>query len=449
MAKPKTLFRCRACGRTEPRWLGRCTGCGAWSSYEEEAIAASPPRDAPAPARPVRVTEVAPRAQSRIATGVGELDRVLGGGLVPGSLVLLGGDPGIGKSTLLLVAAARVAAHGPVLYATAEESAEQVQMRAQRLGVDARDLFLAAETSVEAILGAAEGLRPHLLVVDSIQTVETAECDSSAGSALQVRESAAKLLTFTRQSGTPTVLVGHVTKDGLLAGPKVLEHVVDVVLSFEGERGHPYRMLRAQKNRFGSTQELGVFEMTADGLREVENPSALFLAERPVEVPGSCVVACVEGSRPLLVEIQAILAGSPYGTPRRTATGFDNARAALLLAVLEKRAGLSVANLDAFVNVAGGLRIEERAADLGVVVAAATSHLNRAVDRHTVVFGEVGLAGEVRAVGQADLRLSEAARLGFRRCVLPASVAGQVRNPPLELCGVRSVSEALEALGIV
>jgi DNA repair protein RadA/Sms len=448
MARPRTLFRCQACGRTEPRWLGRCAGCGAWSSFEQVASEPTTPCKAAVAARPVRVTEVAPCPQGRVATGVGELDRVLGGGLVPGSLVLLGGDPGIGKSTLLLVAAARVAAQGPVLYATAEESAQQVQLRARRLGITAPDLFLAPETSVEAILGATQDLRPRLLIVDSIQTVRTALSETSAGSAAQVRESAARFLSFAKERGVPTVLVGHVTKDGLLAGPKVLEHVVDVVLSFEGERGHPYRMLRAQKNRFGSTQELGVFEMTAQGLSEVASPSALFLAERPLEAPGSCVVACVEGSRPLLVEIQAILAGSPCGTPRRTATGFDNARAALLLAVLEKRAGLSVANLDAFVNVAGGMRIEERAADLGVVVAAATSHLNRAVDRKTVVFGEVGLAGEVRAVGQVDLRLCEASRLGFRRCVLPASVAGKARESPLDLCAVRSISEALEALGI-
>jgi len=298
-------------------------------------------------------------------------------------------------------------------------------------------------------VAAAEELAPRLLVVDSIQAVQTGEAGSAAGTPLQIRESAGRFLELAKRTGTATMLVGHVTKDGALAGPKTLEHLVDAVLSFEGERGHSYRVLRATKNRFGSTREIGVFEMTGEGLCEVPNPSALFLAERPIEAPGSCVVACVEGSRPLLVEVQAILSGSPYGTPRRTATGFDGARAALLLAVLEKRAGLQVANLDAFVNVAGGIRIEERAADLAVVAAAASSHLNRAVDPRTVVFGEVGLAGEVRGVGQVDLRLAEIGRLGFRRCVLPGGARETARADGLELCEVRSLREALEALGIL
>jgi DNA repair protein RadA/Sms len=437
MTRERTAYRCEECGREEARWVGRCAGCGAWNRYVESRAGSA--------ARAVRLAHVPEHAGKRLGTGIPELDRVLGGGLVAGSLVLLGGDPGIGKSTLLLAAAAGAAAGGNVLYATAEESAEQTRLRAARLGVAASDLFLIAEASLEAILGAAQELKPRLLVVDSVQTVEVAGLESAPGSLLQVREAALRLQSFARRTATPTVLVGHVTKDGALAGPKALEHLVDAVLSFEGERGYPYRVLRAVKNRFGSTQEIGVFEMTGEGLREVLNPSALFLSERPVAVPGSCVVACMEGSRPLLVEIQAIL-GPSAGAPRRTATGFDPARASLLLAVLDRRAGLAVAGLDAFVNVAGGIRVEERAADLGVVAAAASSHLGRAIDPGTVVFGEVGLAGEVRSVGRVEERLAEAGRLGFSRCVLPRS-AGE-RRGPLDLVGVRTVTEALEALGI-
>jgi DNA repair protein RadA/Sms len=448
MAKHKTIFRCRSCARVEPRWLGRCTGCGAWNSYEEEHPA--PERHlAPSSAQPIRLVEVAPAAGERIPTGIGELDRVLGGGLVPGSVTLLGGDPGIGKSTLLLTAAARLAAKGAVLYATAEESAQQTRLRANRLGIEARDLYVLAETRVEAILAAAKELSPTLLIVDSIQTVQTAAADSSAGGALQVRESAAGFVEFAKSSATPTLLVGHVTKDGLLAGPKTLEHLVDAVLSFEGERGYPYRILRGVKNRFGSTHEVGVFEMAEEGLQEVVSPSALFLAERSVDAPGSCVVASVEGSRPLLVEVQAILCGSPFGTPRRTATGFDAARAALLLAVLEKRAGLAVTHLDAFINVAGGIRLEERAADLGILAAAASSHANRPIPSGTLVFGEVGLAGEVRAVSRTELRVAEAARLGFRRCILPESSRERATSAGIELCGARNVQQALERLAII
>jgi DNA repair protein RadA/Sms len=447
MARPRTLFRCRGCGRAEPRWVGRCPACGAWSSYEEEEAApVGESRDVVAPALVERLVDVPRASLERLATGIAELDRVLGGGFVPGSLVLLGGDPGIGKSSLLLAAAAAVAAQGPVLYATAEESAEQVRIRARRLGIDASNLYLAAEARAQAIAAAAAGLRPRLLIVDSIQAVEIEA--GGAGTPSEIRACASRFLDLAKQDGIATVLVGHVTKDGALAGPKTLEHLVDTVLSFEGERGHSYRVLRGVKNRFGSTQEIGVFEMTAEGLREVQNPSALFLAERPLGVPGSCVVACAEGSRPLLVEVQAILSGTPYGTPRRTATGFDAARAALLLAVLEKRAGLAVAGLDAFINVAGGIRVQERAADLGVVAAAASSHLGCAVDSRTAVFGEVGLAGEVRAVGQVEVRLVECERLGFARCVVPWGASERARGALLEVVPVRSVREALGALGI-
>ena len=452
MAKAKSTFVCQRCGLKSNKWLGRCPECMEWSSLIEEVSEASRPAgtvrstDGPQPIRKVVASD-----RDRLHTGIGEFDRVLGGGVVPGSLVLLGGDPGVGKSTLLLQALDGLAAKGPVLYVSGEESVEQSALRGQRLGVKSDDLHVLAETELERILEIAAEGRPRALAVDSVQTVFSSSLGGIPGSVGQVREAAGRLLTFAKQKGIPVILVGHVTKDGSIAGPKTLEHVVDTVMYFEGERTSSYRILRASKNRFGSTNEIGVFEMHAGGLREVENPSALFLAERALGAPGSVVAAAVEGTRPILVEVQALVA-SAHGVPRRTTLGTDPQRVALLLAVLERRAGVDILGSDVFMNVAGGVRLDEPGADLAIVAALCSSARRRAVDPHTLVFGEVGLAGEVRAVGQADLRLAEAARLGFLRAVMPE--ANRLRLPPsgnkkssnLELIGVTRVEQALTAL---
>jgi DNA repair protein RadA/Sms len=448
MAKAKTQYVCQSCGLTSAKWLGRCPECGQWNSLVEEATRAAQPAGAvSSPDKPMPIGAVRVDAAPRMSTGIGELDRVLGGGLVAGSLVLLGGDPGIGKSTLLLQALDGIARAGRrVLYVSGEESVQQTALRAARLGVRTDELLVLAETQLERILAEAEASRPAVLAVDSVQTIHSSALESIPGSLGQVREAAGRLLSFCKTRNVPVLLVGHVTKDGGLAGPKTLEHVVDCVLYFEGERTHNYRILRTTKNRFGSTNELGVFEMRAEGLGEVPNPSALFLAERPLGAPGSVVVASVEGSRPILVEIQALVAHSS-GVPRRTALGIDPNRVSLLLAVIERRAGIDVLGQDVFVNVAGGVRLSEPASDLGLLAAVASSASGRAVDPHTLCFGEVGLAGEIRAVGGAELRLAEAAKLGFRRCVLPELTRAALASaPPLELIGVREVGAALEAL---
>jgi DNA repair protein RadA/Sms len=448
VAKSSTRFVCQHCGYASAKWLGRCPECGEWNSLVEEAAQSGKPAGAVTSTdKPRSIKDVEVDHAPRLRTGIGELDRVLGGGLVAGSLVLLGGDPGIGKSTLLLQALDGVARAGKkVLYVSGEESVQQTALRAGRLGVRSSDLHVLAETQLERILDEANAMRPAVLAVDSVQTMHAAALESIPGSIGQVRETAGRLLTFAKTKGVPVVLVGHVTKDGSLAGPKTLEHVVDCVLYFEGERTHNYRVLRTTKNRFGSTNEIGVFEMRTEGLGEVANPSALFLAERPLGAPGSIVVASVEGSRPILVEIQALVAHAA-GMPRRTALGIDPNRVSLLLAVIERRAGIDVLGQDVFVNVAGGVRLSEPASDLGVLAAVASSARGRPVDPHTLCFGEVGLAGEVRAVGGAELRLAEAQKLGFRRCVMPElSRAQLLGKPELELVGVRDVGAALEAL---
>jgi DNA repair protein RadA/Sms len=448
MAKPRSQYVCQGCGFTSAKWLGRCSECSEWNSLVEESVATSKPAGAlSGAARPTPLGEVRVDDMPRWKTGVAELDRVLGGGLVQGSLVLLGGDPGIGKSTLLLQAFDGLARSGrKVLYVSGEESVQQTALRAERLGVVSKQLLVLAETQLEKILEQAESVKPDVLAVDSVQTVHCGGLESVPGSIGQVREAAGRLLTFAKTRGVPVILVGHVTKDGGLAGPKTLEHVVDAVLYFEGERSQHYRVLRTTKNRFGSTNELGVFEMRSGGLAEVANPSALFLAERPVGVPGSVVVASVEGSRPILVEIQALVASSA-GQPRRTALGIDPNRVSLLLAVIERRCGIDVLGQDVFVNVAGGVRLVEPASDLGLLAAVASSARGRAVDAHTLCFGEVGLAGEVRAVSRVELRLAEARKMGFRRCVLPELSRQQLdRSAELELVGVRDVNAALEAL---
>jgi DNA repair protein RadA/Sms len=451
MKSPKLVFSCASCGSQSPKWLGRCPDCGEWNTFVEEraasAVVASVQARLGGGAAQLYAdvdTAVAPR----ITTGISEFDRVLGGGLVPGSLVLLGGEPGIGKSTLLLQAAAHFAAEaGPVLYCSGEESAHQIKRRGERLGVRTVPLHLLAETCVEKLLEEVERLLPALLIVDSIQTVFSLKLPSAPGSVGQVRQAATDLLFTAKGRNLPTILVGHVTKDGSLAGPKVLEHVVDTVLYFEGEQHHAHRVVRAVKNRFGAVSELGVFEMTGTGLRPVPNPSQLFLAERPSNAPGSAVLCTIEGSRPILVEVQALVSTAAYGPARRTANGLDPARVSMLLAVLDKRVGLHLATDDVFVNVAGGVTVDEPAADLAIAAAVASSLRNRPLHDHTVVFGEVGLAGEVRATSQAALRLREAAQMGFRRCVLPdGNVAPSDVPPALEVVGVRSVAEALEEL---
>ena len=453
MKEPRTVFVCQACGAQARKWFGQCPECSAWNTLVEEAVPAGPGgagggASAAGSATAQRYDQIETAGAERLASGIGELDRVLGGGIVPGSAVLLGGEPGIGKSTLLLQMAAAVARTlGPVLYASGEESVQQLKMRGDRLGLDAPPLYLLAETCLERILDEAARVKPVALIVDSIQTVFSLKLQSAPGSIGQVRAAAAELLFTAKGRDLPTFLVGHVTKDGSLAGPKVLEHVVDTVLYFEGERHHSHRVIRAVKNRFGAVSELGVFDMTGSGLRGVPNPSELFLAERVSNVPGSAVLCSIEGSRPILVEVQALVSSGAYGTARRTASGLDQNRLSLLLAVLEKRAGLSLAGEDVFLNMAGGLTVNEPAADLGVIAAVASSLRNRPVRSGTAVFGEVGLAGEVRGTPRAPLRLREAAQLGFTRCVMPAGNCAPAPGAgSCEQVGVASVAEALEAL---
>ncbi len=456
MAKPqRAVFACQQCGGQSPKWLGRCPECGAWNSLVEEAAASSP---APATEHRYVTGRTANTAQlyadvdivsaRRISTGISELDRVLGGGVVPGSLVLLGGEPGIGKSTLLLQAAAHFARTvGPVLYASGEESEHQIKGRGERLGVGDAPLYLFAETCLERILEEVQRLRPALLIVDSIQTVFSLKLQSAPGSVGQVREAATQLLFAAKGHDVPTFLIGHVTKDGALAGPKVLEHVVDTVLYFEGERHHAHRVVRAVKNRFGAANELGVFEMTPGGLEPVGNPSALFLAERPADVAGSAVLCTVEGSRPILVEVQALVSTSTYGYAKRTANGLDGNRLSLLLAVLEKRAGLNLAGEDVFVNVAGGMSVDEPAADVALVAALASSVRNRPLRKGLATFGEIGLGGEVRRATQAGLRVREAVRMGFTTVLAPAGSLAESDVPDgCTLLGVRTLGELLDAL---
>lgn len=454
--KARTIFACQACGAQSPKWLGRCGECGAWNSLVEErqatervASGLSEPRySLAATAGPQLWADIDTVAAERLPTGIEEFDRVLGGGVVPGSLVLIGGEPGIGKSTLLLQAAAHFAqAGGPVLYSSGEESEHQIKSRGERLGVRPAPLYVLAETCLERIMEQLAAIRPAFVIVDSVQTVFSLKFQSAPGSIGQVREAATQLLFAAKVQNVPTFLVGHVTKDGSLAGPKVLEHIVDAVLYFEGEKHHAHRVIRAVKNRFGAVSELGVFEMTGRGLRGVPNPSELFLAERRAGMPGSAVLCALEGSRPLLVEVQALVSGTTYGNARRMASGVDQNRLSLLLAVLEKRAGLNLAAEDVFVNVAGGISVDEPAADLAVAAAVASSLRNRAVHEGTVVFGEVGLAGEVRGVTQAALRVREAARMGFTRCVLPEGNCSPGDAPAgVELVAVRTLTEAVEQL---
>ncbi len=450
MARTKTRFVCQECGHSAHRWMGQCPQCDSWNTFVEEVVAATVKARVPAMAsngrsksRPTALQDVEMGAETRIRTGVAELDRVLGGGIMHGSLILIAGDPGIGKSTLMTELGKYLTGR-KLLYVTGEESIRQVKLRAERLGVDTQSFYLLSETNVEAIIEAAKDIEPDVMIVDSIQTVFRPDIESAPGSVSQVRESAAALMQVTKDMDFPTFLVGHVTKQGSIAGPRVLEHMVDTVLHFEGDRHHAYRILRSVKNRFGATNEIGVFEMRADGLVEVTNPSEIFLSEREYDVSGSTVICAMEGTRPVLVEIQALVTPTSYGTPQRTATGYDGKRLQMLLAVLEKREGLRLSTHDVFVNAAGGVRLDEPAVDLGVVVAVASSFRDREIDRGTLFLGEIGLGGELRTVGMLEPRLREAAKLGFSRAVVPKNNVKGLSECGLRVEGAGRLHEVLD-----
>ena len=453
-SKVITQFVCQNCGNSSPRWLGKCPECESWNTYVEEQQEKTKlsAKAKNATLAPQPITQIQSGKEERLPTHNKELDRVLGGGFVPGSVILVGGDPGIGKSTLALQMLNNVSSSSKtkdslnLLYVTGEESPEQVKLRSERIGVSSDSVFVLSATSVESILEEIKSLSPQVAVVDSIQTMYTEELASAPGSVGQIRECTAKLMQHAKTSGTAIFLVGHVTKEGAIAGPKVLEHLVDTVLYFEGGKDHPYRILRAIKNRFGSTNEIGVFEMMDIGLKEVKNPSEIFLSERPENASGSVVTPSIEGTRPILVEIQALVSPCSFGVPRRTTIGLDNNRVSLLLAVLEKRAGLQILGQDVFMNVAGGVKIEEPAIDLAISIALVSSFLNKPLDPGVVVFGEIGLAGEIRGVSHIDMRLNEAHKLGFTKCVVPKINLDRVQNNDnsISLIGVDSIEKAIE-----
>ncbi len=440
---------CQNCGYQTLKWMGRCPDCSKWNSMVEEAAEpVSKKSRSSSMSRPETINAISLAPEMRLTTGLSEFDRTLGGGVVPGSMVLIGGDPGIGKSTLVLQILDRLAGNGcRALYLSGEESAQQIKLRAERLSVHSDNLYVITGTCIEDFFEKLDTLKPELVAVDSIQTFYTDAISSAPGSVSQVREVASRLMTFAKQSNIPVFLIGHVTKEGAIAGPKVLEHMVDTVLYFEGDRGHVFRILRSVKNRYGSTNEIGVFEMKDSGLEEVGNPSRIFLEERPQAVSGSVVIPCLEGTRPLLVEIQALVGQSPFGMPRRTAVGVDHNRISLLVAVLGKRLGMELGDQDIFANVAGGLKVDEPAADLGIISAMMSSFLDRPVDRGLVMFGEVGLAGEIRGVSQPDLRIREAKKLGFSRCLLSRSnLEGSKPPKGMALTGIESIQELREVL---
>ncbi len=452
--KNKTFYNCQSCGYQTPKWMGKCPGCGEWDSLLEES---SSPDGYEArvgsgrkikPVKPVPIDSIPSDEETRIKTGILEFDRVLGGGLVSGSLVLIGGDPGIGKSTLMLQALNGLCkSQNKVLYVSGEESIRQIKLRSERLKILSPNLYVISEIDLEKILVTVEEEKPDILVIDSIQTMYNSELTSAPGSVSQVRESTMRLMIMAKKTGIPVFLIGHVTKDGAIAGPRVMEHMVDTVLYFEGDGNHVFRILRAVKNRFGSTNEIGVFEMKDIGLAEVSNPSAVFLSERPEKSPGSVVTASVEGTRPILVEIQGLASSSNLGNPRRTVLGLDQNRVALLVAVMEKKIGMQLTGLDIFMNVAGGVKINEPATDMAIISAIASSFLDRPIPDGTVVLGEIGLTGEVRAISHIDLRVSEIKKMGFTHCIVPENCVKRLKSiKGIKITGIKNIAEAMEIL---
>jgi len=452
MPKIKTTYICAECGYTSPKWLGRCSDCGSFNSMSEEIIekndkvssAASVKSDAVL----TKFNEVKKSSYERISTKIDEFDRVLSGGFVDGSVVLLGGEPGIGKSTLLLQICQNIGESGKkVLYVSGEESSEQIKMRGERLKITTDYLYLLPETSLETVLSAINKLEPNFLIIDSIQTMRTEELTGSPGSVSQVRECTMSLMEIAKSKNIPTIIVGHVTKEGSIAGPKILEHIVDTVLYFEGDRREMYRIIRTVKNRFGATNEIGVFEMTGEGLKEIKNPSEYMLSGRPLNTPGSAVTCAIEGTRPILAEVQALVTQTNYGMARRNVTGIDQNRVAMMLAVLEKKTGMQLGNFDSYVNIAGGMKITEPSVDAAALAAVASNYRNKAINPQAIIFGEVGLAGEIRAVHLAEARIMEAKRMGFLECIIPsASLKGLKKPDSIRILGAKDVSELLAAV---
>lgn len=454
MAKAKTVFVCGNCGYESSKWLGKCPACNEWNSFYEEkinnvAVSSNNPSGKQKSATPRKLKEVEGIDATRISTGIGELDRVLGGGLVKGSLVLVGGEPGIGKSTLILQICDKIIGEGKVLYASGEESAEQVKIRADRLKINNDNIMFLGETDIDIIQEAILNTNPKLVIIDSIQTMYSEDITSAAGTVSQVREITARIMRICKENNITTIIIGHVTKDGNIAGPRVLEHMVDTVLYLEGERYFSYRMLRSVKNRFGSTNELGMFEMKNEGMVEITNPSSILISEREDNPTGSVVVASMEGTRPLLIELQALTSASVFGIPKRTANGFDYNRLAVLIAVLEKKAGLALGGQDVYLNVVSGIKIVEPAVDLGVILACSSSYKNVSIPKDVVAIGEVGLTGEVRAVNMIEKRIKEAEKLGFKKCIIPESNRKLLKdNYKLDIIGVKNINEAIKNLGI-
>ena len=454
MAKAKTVFVCGNCGYESAKWLGKCPACNEWNSFYEEkinnvAVSSNNPSGKQKSATPRKLKEVEGIDATRISTGIGELDRVLGGGLVKGSLVLVGGEPGIGKSTLILQICDKIIGEGKVLYVSGEESAEQVKIRADRLNINNDDIMFLGETDIDIIQEAILNTNPKLVIIDSIQTMYSEDITSAAGTVSQVREITARIMRICKENSITTIIIGHVTKDGNIAGPRVLEHMVDTVLYLEGERYFSYRMLRSVKNRFGSTNELGMFEMKNEGMVEITNPSSILISEREDNPTGSVVVASMEGTRPLLIELQALTSASVFGIPKRTANGFDYNRLAVLIAVLEKKAELALGGQDVYLNVVSGIKIVEPAVDLGVILACSSSYKNVSIPKDVVAIGEVGLTGEVRAVNMIEKRIKEAEKLGFKKCIIPESNRKLLKdNYKLDIIGVKNINEAIKNLGI-